>query len=115
MPRRQLFALFSNGMISSSIGYAFGAIIPIYIARIITDDASIIGIYLALTYLTYSIGVLVGGWFSDRFPQRRIHGLLMSIVIRALFFGVHGTDRHLLPHHRLVHLTADIRLQRVHY
>jgi MFS family permease len=77
---KQLSALFVSNFAILFVGFGVFPLLPIYAARF-GATPSMIGVYLALTYVAISLGTLLPGWLSQRVSQK-------AVFVTAGLFGV---------------------------
>lgn len=68
---KQLFALFLSNLAILFIGFGVFPLLPLYASRF-GATPSMIGIYLALTYIAISLGTMLPGWLSGRLSQKTV-------------------------------------------
>lgn len=66
---RQMLYLFLSSFSILCVGFGLFPLLPIYAGNFGATPTTI-GIYLALTYISITLGTLLAGWLSGRFPRR---------------------------------------------
>ena len=85
MNRKQLAALFVYSLVAFSGGNAMMAFLPVYALRLGANEVGA-GIYLSLSFVAVSVGVLISGWLSDRFQRRKLTLIVCAVVgVPAIF------------------------------
>ncbi|HEY7588398.1 MAG TPA: MFS transporter [Thermoplasmata archaeon] len=79
MPPRQLAVLFGFSLIIWTLGNGILPLLPL-VAKGLGAASSIVGLYLALAYLSIATGSLAAGWLADRFRRRKTLMLLVAIL-----------------------------------
>jgi MFS family permease len=67
--KKQIFALFLSNLAILFIGFGVFPLLPVYASRF-GATPSMIGVYLALTYIAISLGTMLPGWLSARISQK---------------------------------------------
>jgi MFS family permease len=78
--KKQLLALFLSNLAILFIGFGVFPLLPVYAGRF-GATPSMIGVYLALTYIAISLGTMLPGWLSGRISQK-------VLFVTAGFLGV---------------------------
>ena len=68
---KQLLALFLSNLAILFIGFGVFPLLPVYASRF-GATPSMIGVYLALTYIAISFGTMLPGWLSGRISQKTV-------------------------------------------
>ena len=85
MNRKQLAALFVYSLVAFSGGNAMMAFLPVYALRLGANEVGA-GIYLSLSFVAVSVGVLLSGWLSNRFQRRKLTLILCAVLgVPAIF------------------------------
>lgn len=74
---KQLIYLFLCNFSILFIGFGLFPLLPLYAAEF-DASASLIGFYLAITYIAISTGPILAGQLSERLPESR-HGFVESL------------------------------------
>ena len=69
--KKQLLALFVSNLAILFIGFGLFPLLPVYASRF-GATPSMIGVYLALTYIAISLGTMLPGWLHGRIAQKAI-------------------------------------------
>ena len=67
----QLLYLFSCNLAILFVGMGLFPVLPLYAARL-GADSTLVGLYLALTYVSITLGTMAFGWLAARLPHRSI-------------------------------------------
>lgn len=82
---RQLIYLFLSSLSILCVGFGLFPLLPIYAAKF-GATPTMIGVYLALTYVSITVGSMLAGWLSGRVPRRLVLVLAGSTGVLALAF-----------------------------
>jgi MFS family permease len=80
MINRQMFYLFISSFSIVCVGFGVFPLLPIYAGKF-GASPTLIGLYLAFTYVSITAGTLLAGWLSGRLPRR-------LVLVTAGFTGV---------------------------
>jgi MFS family permease len=72
------------------VGFGVFPLLPVYAARF-GGTPTLIGIYLAATYLSITLGTLLTGWLSGRVPRKLVFVTAGIPGVMALFLMGHAT------------------------
>lgn len=84
---RQMLFLFISNFSILSVGFGLFPLLPIYAGRF-GATPTMIGIYLALTYISITIGSMMASWFSGRFSYKL--ALALAGVLGSVSLGLLG-------------------------
>src|SRR5574339_299228 len=85
--KKQLFALFLCNLAILFIGFGVFPLLPVYASKFGLTP-SMIGLYLALTYIAISVGTMLPGWLSGRISQKLVFVAPRLLRVPALrLFG----------------------------
>ena len=69
--KKQISALFLCNLAILFVGFGVFPLLPVYASRF-GATPSMIGVYLALTYIAISLGTMLPGWLSGRISQKAV-------------------------------------------
>src|SRR5438445_13592407 len=85
MGKKQLFTLFLSSLVMWTVAQGLLSLLPVYAVRLGADPASI-GNYLALAFLTLTVGTIAAGWLSDKFQRRKALLIAAGLVNIPIFW-----------------------------
>jgi MFS family permease len=80
---KQIIALFLCNFAILFVGFGVFPLLPVY-ASGFGATPSMIGVYLAVTYIAISLGTMLPGWLSGRIPRKRVFVVAGSFGVPAL-------------------------------
>ncbi len=80
MSKKQLITLFICSLIPWTVGNGLTPLLPVYAGQL-GASSTVTGFYLAIAFVTLTLGALSAGWVSDRFHQRKLPLIIAGIVM----------------------------------
>jgi MFS family permease len=79
MGKKQLVSLFIGSLFMWTLAQGILALLPIYAVRL-GADPGLIGGYLAVAFLTLTLGTVTAGWLSDKFQRRKALLMVVGLI-----------------------------------
>jgi MFS family permease len=89
--KKQIASLFICNLAILFVGFGVFPLLPVY-ASGFGATPSMIGVYLALTYIAISLGTLLPGWLSGRISQKAVFVTAGSLGVPALILLGHAAE-----------------------
>lgn len=80
---RQMLYLFFSSFSIVCVGFGLFPLLPIYAGKF-GASPTLIGVYLALTYVSITVGTMLAGWLSGKLPRRLMLVMAGSTGVLAL-------------------------------
>ena len=80
MSKKQLIILFICSLIPWTVGNGLNPLLPVY-AEQLGASSTAAGLYLAIAFVTLTLGAFSAGWVSDRFHKRKLPLIISGVAL----------------------------------